>query len=350
MLSYEIFDRLEPIRALSEYRRKELVAFSRLQTYPLGSDPLALCLEANTLIYLHRGELLIGQHDGSSRVLVGGCDIANWPIGHTSFPLARSKAITEVELLHIDFEMLDIMITWDEVTVAASRQDVADVSLVPAWRTLTGVFSAQTLNSDVLRRLPAAHIHELLHRFERRAVQSGQIIVREGDQGEDYFLIESGRAEVRKVIGGVDLCVAELKSGDAFGEEALLCDSPRNATIVMKTEGVLWRLGKADFVPLLQEPLLRAIDRSDAEQRVASGLARWLDVRYPVEFVEDGLPGALNLPLNEIRSAFGLLDRRPEYIVYCQSGRRSSAATFLLAQHGFRAVMLKGGLGLAETA
>ncbi len=350
MLSYEIFDKLEPIRALSLHRRKELVAFSRLQTFSLGSDPLALCLESNTLIYLHRGELLIAQPDGSSRVLVGGCDIANWPIGHTSFQLAPSKAITEVELLQIDFEMLDIMITWDEVAVAASRQDMTESPLAPAWRTLSGAFSAQILNSDVLRRLPAAHIHELLHRFERHAVQPGQVIVREGDQGEEYFLIESGRAEVRKLIGGVDLCVAELKSGDAFGEEALLCESPRNASIVMKTEGVLLRLGKADFVPLLQEPLLHAIERSDAEQRVASGLARWLDVRYPAEFVEDGLPGALNMPLNEIRSAYGLLDRRPEYIVYCQSGRRSSAATFLLAQHGFRALMLKGGLGLAEPA
>jgi len=78
--------------------------------------------------------------------------------------------------------------------------------------------------------------------------------------------------------------------------------------------------------------------------RVAAGGACWLDVRYAAEFVEDGLPGAINVPLNEIRSAFEVLDPGREYIAYCRRGRRSSAAAFLLAQHGFRAVWLEGGL------
>jgi rhodanese-related sulfurtransferase len=118
----------------------------------------------------------------------------------------------------------------------------------------------------------------------------------------------------------------------------------------MKTDGVLLRLAKPDFVELLQEPLLRPVEQGVAENMVASGKARWLDVRYPAEFAEDGLPDALNVPLNEIRAAFGLLDRSLEYIVYCQSGRRSSAAAFLLAQNGIHALWLKDGLGRGESS
>lgn len=341
----EYFACLEPIRALSDLRRRELVGFSHIEDFPLGCDPLLACREGNRLVYLVSGELLVSQPDGSMRVLVGGCDMANWPLGRSERLPKRSKAITRVELLLIDFELLDIVITWDELTAMAAKQHAAsDESTTPAWNDMAHPFSAQVLNSDALRRLPAAHIHELLQRFERRPVVAGETIVREGDKGEDYFMIESGRAEVHRLVGGVDLSVAEIKGGDAFGEESLLSDSPRNASITMKSDGVLLRLSKPDFFELMRAPLLHVLTREVAEQRIAAGTARWLDVRYPAEFAENSLPGAINLPLNEIRAAFGLLDPGLEYIAYCQSGRRSSAAAFLLAQHGLKAAMLAGGL------
>jgi rhodanese-related sulfurtransferase len=62
------------------------------------------------------------------------------------------------------------------------------------------------------------------------------------------------------------------------------------------------------------------------------------------EFQYDKLPGAINIPLSEIRNAFGALDTSKEYVVYCQSGRRSSAAAFLLAQRGYNIYLLDGGL------
>jgi rhodanese-related sulfurtransferase len=76
---------------------------------------------------------------------------------------------------------------------------------------------------------------------------------------------------------------------------------------------------------------------------VASG-AQWIDVRYPAEFVHDGLPNAINIPLNEIRRAAPLLDAGREYVAYCQSGRRSAAAAFLLSQRGLRASVPADGL------
>ena len=80
-----------------------------------------------------------------------------------------------------------------------------------------------------------------------------------------------------------------------------------------------------------------------AAGRIEAG-AVWLDVRYPSEYQYDKLPGAINVPLNEVRNMFAVLDRTREYVVYCQSGRRSSAAAFLFAQRGFRVSLLEGGL------
>ena len=99
-------------------------------------------------------------------------------------------------------------------------------------------------------------------------------------------------------------------------------------------------------VDALQQRLaqqLLEIALAEAAEKVRRG-ALWLDVRYPSEYQYDKLPGAINVPVNEVRNMFAVLDRSKEYIVYCQSGRRSSAAAFLFAQHGFRACLLEGGL------
>jgi rhodanese-related sulfurtransferase len=82
---------------------------------------------------------------------------------------------------------------------------------------------------------------------------------------------------------------------------------------------------------------------ADAAERVRRG-ALWLDVRYPSEYQYDKLPGAINVPLAEVRNMFAVLDRTREYVAYCQSGRRSAAAAFLFAQRGFKVWLLDGGM------
>ena len=145
------------------------------------------------------------------------------------------------------------------------------------------------------------------------------------------------------------MAVAELRSGDAFGEEALVSEVRRNATVTMLTDGELLRLSKQDFTHLLAEPLLHRLSWAEARERVARG-ALWLDVRYPSEYHHDRLPGAINVPLSEVRNSFTVLDSEAEYVVYCQSGRRSSAAAFLFAQRGFKVWLLEGGLRSAQRA
>jgi len=220
-------------------------------------------------------------------------------------------------------------------------QDEAPV--LPQWKVMSGVFSMSNLRSGAFANLPPAHIAELLNRFSRLEVNAGDVIIREGDEGDYYYVIESGRAMVTRLVGGVVVTLADLKSGDAFGEEALVSDAKRNATVTMKLPGVLLRLAKHDFIALLKEPLLNRIQMAKALDKVAAG-AQWLDVRYPSEFQYDRLSGAINIPLAEIRNAFNVLDKSREFVVYCQSGRRSAAAAFLLAHRGFKVFLLDGGL------
>ncbi|MFZ4536787.1 cyclic nucleotide-binding domain-containing protein [Propionivibrio sp.] len=340
-ISLDVLYRLEPIRALSGMRLHELSGLCMTETVGRGLDPFRLRSVQGQSVYLLSGELKLAYDDGSSCVLVGGSETALWPLAKRPPAVLDAKAITDIELIRVDDEMLDIMMTWDQLSagmaIPVSTPEAID------WRLMSGAFRLQSLTVGALSRLPAACIDELFRRFERIKAKAGEVILREGDDGDYYYIIENGRCAVTRKVGGVDMPLAELKAGDAFGEEALVAESPRNATVRMKRAGVLLRLKKQDFIELLREPLLKRLDWAAAGNRVAAG-AVWLDVRYPSEYQYDRLPGAVNVPLNEIRNAIGLLDREREYIVYCQSGRRSSAAAFLLSQRGYRASWLEDGL------
>ncbi|MBV8306009.1 MAG: cyclic nucleotide-binding domain-containing protein [Gammaproteobacteria bacterium] len=137
--------------------------------------------------------------------------------------------------------------------------------------------------------------------------------------------------------------LAELGVGDTFGEEALIAEAKRNATVTMLTDGVLMRLNKQDFRELMNEPLLQWVTPDAARKIVAQG-GRWLDVRLPSEHQNLAVEGALNVPLYLIRLKLSTFDRNKPLVVYCDTGRRSSAAAYILVERGFDAYVLKGGM------
>ncbi len=341
----ETLKALEPIASLSEARLGELAGLCYMESFGRNSDPFRLRGIAGQAVYLVHGELALTYSDRSSRVLVGGSDEARYPLGRGE-TFTDAKAITDIELLRIDDDLLDIMVTWDQLAVVAPaprQKSGEEPTSLANWSILSGMFSVSNLKYGAFSQLPSPHINELLRRFKRIEAKKNDVMIREGAEGDFYYVIETGKCKVERMIGGVSMLLAELKSGDAFGEEALVSEAKRNATITMKSDGVLLQLAKNDFNELLREPLLHRVSAEDARRKIADG-GQWIDVRYPSEYQYEKLPGAINIPLSEIRNAFGLLDKAREYVLYCQSERRSAAAAFLLAQRGYRAFLLAGGL------
>jgi rhodanese-related sulfurtransferase len=320
---------LAPLAGLSPARLAELSELSHVEHVPRGGDPLQHQKPGSSL-FLLQGELLLAFQGGGTLVLVGGTGDGCFALNRQRQPVQRARAITDVDLLSLEDELLDTLATWDH----AVKSDA---------RFVASAFSLASLRQGAFAQLPSAHIEELLRRFERVHAPRGAPLIREGDDGDYYYIVESGRFQVERLVGGARVVLAELKSGEAFGEEALVSEAKRNATVTALTDGELLRVGRKDFDELLREPLLKRVPYAAAAQKVRSG-ALWLDVRYPSEYQYDKLPGAINVPLAEVRHMFAVLDRTREYVAYCQSGRRSAAAAFLFAQRGFRVWLLEGGL------
>jgi CRP-like cAMP-binding protein len=338
----EQLGRLAPLAGLSRDRLAELAEVAVVERVARGTDPLRDRPAAQSL-FLLQGELLLVYQGGGTLVVVGGSEDARHALNRQRQRAVRAKAVTDVDILALDDEMLDILATWDQVAAGGDAASPMARAVRSDARLLSGAFSLGALRNGAFAQLPAAHIDELLKRFERVPAARGDVVIREGDEGDYYYVIESGRFQVERLVGGAKIVLAELKSGDAFGEEALVSEAKRNASITALGEGQLLRLGRGDFNQLLREPLLRRLAFQEAAERVRRG-ALWLDVRYPSEYQYDKLPGAINVPLAEVRNMFAMLDRGKEYVAYCQSGRRSAAAAFLFSQRGFRVWLLAGGL------
>jgi CRP/FNR family transcriptional regulator, cyclic AMP receptor protein len=89
----------------------------------------------------------------------------------------------------------------------------------------------------------------IAHASEEISVPAGKVLCEEGKPGREFFLIESGRAAVRRH----GRKVATLTKGGYFGEMALLDRLPRSATIVSETPMELLVLGQREFFGLMDE-------------------------------------------------------------------------------------------------
>jgi rhodanese-related sulfurtransferase len=346
ILDIRVLASLEPISSFNPARLRELLDYCHVENVSEGSDPFKEHPLTGQSVYLLRGELEVVFEDGNHVVIRSGSEWARHPVGKRQPDIRSSRAMSKVQLLRVDDDLLDRMVTWDQFTSHEDLKPMASkAGTESAVRRLlsSGMFSAENLSNSPFAHLPSANIGKLLNCIEAIAVWDKDVVIREGEDGDYYYLIESGRAQVTRLVGGANLVLADIKSGDVFGEEALISDSKRNATVTMKSNGVLLRLKKEDFLQLMQEPLLHRISYMEAKAKVAQG-AVWMDVRHPPEYRYDKLPGAINVPLNDIRNAIGVLNKATTFITYCQSGRRSAAAAFILAQAGYDVYVLENGL------
>lgn len=85
--------------------------------------------------------------------------------------------------------------------------------------------------------------------------QPGDFVIKEGDQGDELYVVEEGELDCTKVFKG-NTEPTHLKTyqpGESFGELALLYNAPRAATIKAKTEALLWGLDRDTFNHIVKD-------------------------------------------------------------------------------------------------
>lgn len=402
-ITVERLQKLEPLSALSVERLEELVSLSYVEKLPIGVSIFHEGDIDNQTVYLLDGDAqLISSDQKIDKVISGNKEEAKFPLDDSQPRQVSCNALSRVELIRIDNSVLDYMMMWDQLAVSeenAAEEEAAEAVVEKAQEEekVESAESQKEANKEVekkpvkpkpaeakqeqqakepeakktkdkkektdepnpdaipttdedrswirkmrhimaFKNMPPANIKALLEKMETILVEKGDVVVEQGTEGDYYYVLTEGEAVVTRMVE-----LAKLSPGASFGEEALVSETKRNASITMKTDGMLMRLSKQNFTALLKDPLLERESPDDARQKVNKG-AIWLDVRHAKEYAHSRLPKAINIPLHEVRLRMDELDKDKNYICYCSTGRRSSAAAFLLVQNGYNASVLNGGI------
>ncbi len=337
LIDKKVLRDLVPINALSATHIDEISRKAVIEEIRSGSYVFKAGDRDNQTVYLLEG-LLEFVDDGRTVVdaVVAGSEQARHPLAHKQPRHLGARAKGKVSVARVDSSLLDVLLTWDE----SAGYDVVEIDTQDG-----GDWMTRMLQSEAFLRLPPANIHQLLMRLEAVSAAAGDVILRQGDEGDYFYIVKAGRLAVTRKASprSKEVLLAELGEGACFGEEALVSGTKRNASVMMVTDGSLMRLSQDNFNELLRAPLVHEVDY-DKAQELAAGGARWLDVRLPGEFENQAVRDSLNLPLSALREQCAELDKNTDYIVCCDTGRRSAAGAFVLSQRGFSVYTLKNGL------
>lgn len=336
-----------PPSALNNENFEELASKTYIEDIPAGSALFKTGDLDRKAVYLVDGEVELKNDAGSVTLVKSGTEQAKHPLGNVQPRRHTAVAKVPVKITRIDSDLLDILLTWDQLS-GIEVDEIAVEEGSGEGGDEDGDWMTRILQSKAFLQIPPANIQAMFMRMQEMPVRAGDTIIKQGDDGDYYYIIKNGKCKVTRASKtNTELTLATLNDGDAFGEEALLSEAKRNANIIMVTDGVLMRLSKEDFNALLKEPMLSWVTRAEADKMVADGKGVWIDVRLDSEFKNNAIPGSVNVPLFMLRMKADKLDPGKTYILYCDTGRRSSAAAFLLSERGLHACCLKGGLGAA---
>ncbi len=335
-----VFQALVPINGLSPQRQQQLLA--QAEVLEFGPRELVFCEgeRDNFAFFLLDGRLELLTKDQLVKSLEGGSSDGVHPLAQLQPRQLSARAHSRVTVLRVDRSLMDKLLAID------GASDVQEVRVNEIAAEDDSDWMTRMLQSELFSRIPAANIQRIFTKLESITVKAGDVIVEQDAPGDFYYIIQQGRSEVTRKTstGKKTIKLAELGPGDSFGEEALVSGAHRNASVKMLSEGELMRLTKDDFVELIKNPLLSAVDLEEGKRTVSEEAAQWVDVRFPEEYANGAIQGSINQSLNTLRMNAERLDKDRTYIVYCDSGSRSSVAAFLLSERGFDVHCLRGGL------
>jgi CRP-like cAMP-binding protein len=340
-----------PLNQLSEKYLDQLLRRSQVMVFEAGEELFEKQHDLEFSYYLLRGKLKASKNIISSKSISSDDPTSKHPINEKIGDGLSVKSVTSGHMLLVDPVFLDRALGWTEAeskkdSLSSSHQSVnnsetqsddSTEEFDEAWFD----WVASLLEFPLFFNLPPSNIDALFKKFERVEVPADEIIIREGDEGDYFYLLIEGSAKV--LIGEDESRPIRLGKGSYFGEEALVSETLRSATVVMNESGVLARLDKESFQSLLNDPLVKHITTSEYRTKVASEeiSVYLLDIRSLEEFDHAPLPQCLHIPLSDLRNRTATMDKQAMYCLSQEGGMRSEVAAHILYQHGFDTFVIK---------
>ncbi|XP_041375164.1 LOW QUALITY PROTEIN: cAMP-dependent protein kinase type II regulatory subunit-like [Gigantopelta aegis] len=154
----------------------------------------------------------------------------------------------------------------DDVKIVNPKSDVQKRRLADA---IGGILLFRSLESD--------QVNDVINAMFEKRVQSDEIVMKQGDNGENVYVVDSGTYVVSINVSGKTKVIHTFVNSGCFGELALMYNMPRSATITAVDSGLLWAMDRHSFRRIVlkaafkkrkmyesfleQVPILKSLDR-----------------------------------------------------------------------------------------
>lgn len=331
-ITVEQAKRFIPLSGLSNVHIEDVLAHSKTIQVPKGRVLFKRNEVATHWYYLHQGSLDLCDADFNVTPIRSGSSTARHPVERHTVHKVSAVTTADSVFLQVDFKRLELVLTWSQASASlATDGELGNIKQAETdW-------TSNLLLSPVMTKVPAARIQDLLNTFSDVTFNEGDTLFTRGEQGDCFYAIQSGAAHVvRTNDEGEDTLVSVLKTGDCMGEEALIGDASRNATVRIPESCTLMSIDKEQFDDLLVAPDLTYIDKNAVKKTPDNVL---VDVRLAPEYEHQHQDLAINIPLANIRENAEYLSPDQTYIILGEASPRAELAAYLLQQAGLNVVI-----------
>ena len=334
-----------PFNELSEKHLTGIINKSEIIHLPKGKVLFKRDQSCEQRYYLLLGEVSLCDAEFNNTKLYSDTPESKNPIDNHIPHKVSAITTSPSSIVCVDNDYLDRALTWEQ----AGEYLVTDLipleeqeSIHEAEASTDVDWMSNLLQAELFNQIPASNIQRLFLDFQPLDVEPDTKIIKEGEVGDRFYVICSGKAVVKRIgKTGSEEIVTQLQEGDYFGEEALVAETTRNATVTMLNSGVLMYLDKAQFKSLLEAPLIQYLSLDQLKGiRNKNPSVKLLDVRLPLEYKNGHIDTSVNIPLSKMRELLPQLSKETCYITTCEGGRRSELGAYLLSQAGFEAYVL----------
>lgn len=290
------------------------------------------------LVYLLKGEISLEVDPLKIEVIKAGTESARFAIAHQLPRKVNAVAKGSVRFLRLN----TIFINPPDAKELEKKENS---EIKEAKKADSTDWLATLLMIPIIRSLPPANLGKISAGLEEVRVAKDEVVIKQGDFGEYYYLIKSGECLVshKSSENSTPIKIAKLQVWDTFGESALISGEPRGETITALSNMHLLRIHKDKFLKLIKKPSLEYIEFIELELLLDKG-AVLLDVRSPDEYESLHLLEAVNAPLFSLRMQLKTLDKNQVHVVICNDGKTSESAAFLMKTYNFTVKIIRGGM------
>lgn len=348
-ITLETLHRFHPLTLMTDKDMQRVLGGATMMSLAKGQFLFRKSPPSDVSYLLLEGEVEARQSFEDRSLIAAGSSQARFPLEDQARKGSSVRATADCKVLVLKREAMDALLSpeddggsFDVVIVEDADERLEEARFDDGY---SEGWMERLLEAPLMSHLSATNIQRCFIELERVPFSAGQDVVKAGARGDHFYILQKGEARVfTEEAGPYKGQTFDLVPGDYFGEEALVADTVRNATVRMVTDGVLGRLTREQFDSIFRTSLIQTIDLNKARSFLSgAGIGYEIfDVRFPAEYRAGHVEGALNMPVVVLRKRLRELDRNKTYLVTPEGGKRSDLAVYLLRQAGLNAYLLNG--------